>query len=316
MQADPLISIIIPVYKVEDYLERCINSVIDQTYRNLELILVDDGSPDRCPVICDEYAQKDSRIRVIHRENGGLAEARNSGLDIAKGEFISFVDSDDAIHPQFIASLYKAIIQTGSDLALCGFLNIFKEDDEIITDFADSQVNSYTGVELLNGAYDIEHIVAWNKLYKKEIWQRLRYPKGKYHEDEFVFHSVFYSAKKICKIATPLYYYFRREDSITTSKGSMLLKRKLDMLEAEGLRLKFGKSHRLATLCDVTYKRKMRTLFFILDITRRDQVPHQVKQEVKHNYWGFTKKHQVKILLIRFFPSVLLMYKKLKPIFG
>ncbi|PPL00253.1 glycosyltransferase family 2 protein [Parapedobacter indicus] len=313
VQANPLISVIVPVYKVEDYLERCVDSILIQTYRNLEIILVDDGSPDNCPIICDEYTRKDNRIRVIHRENGGLSEARNSGLDVAKGEFISFVDSDDAVHPQFIESLYKGIVQTGSDFAVCGFQS-FSEESEIKTDFSSHEVYSYAGTDLLNGSYNIEYIVAWNKLYKKEIWQNLRYPKGKYHEDEFVFHLVFYSAKKICRIKLPLYYYFRRENSIMTSKGDMLLKRKTDLLEAEGVRLKFSKRHGLDTLYDVTYKRKMRTLFFILDIVHLRQIPDKIKQEVKLDYWTFTKKHQLKILLIRFFPFVLSTYRKLKSI--
>lgn len=314
MQADPLISVIIPIYKVEDYLKRCVDSIIEQTYQNLEIILVNDGSPDNCPAICDEYGLKDNRILAIHQKNAGLAEARNSGLDIAKGEFISFVDSDDAVHPQFIESLYKGIVQTNSDLAICGF-QVFSKEDEINTAFSNVEVSSSIGAEILNSAYQLENIVAWNKLYKRQIWQHLRYPKGKYHEDEFVFHLVFHTVNKACKITAPLYYYFRRENSIMSSKGAEFLsKRKTDLLEAEDARLKFSEANQLDTLYKVTHKRKMRTLYFICEHIPYHLIADHVKEEVKRNFRDFTKKQRVKILLRRFFPALVSVYKKMKSV--
>ena len=121
-----LISVIIPIYRVELYLKECIDSVLNQTYKNMEIILVDDGSDDNCPNICDAYKKKDSRIQVIHKKNGGLSDARNAGIEIAKGEYICFIDSDDVIHPSFLQILYEDLIETGSDMSICHYEKVDK----------------------------------------------------------------------------------------------------------------------------------------------------------------------------------------------
>ena len=134
MKDNPLISVVIPIYKVEKYLCECVDSVINQTYTNLEIILVDDGSPDNCPAICDDYASKDSRIKVIHKENGGQSSARNAGIKIAKGEYISFIDSDDYVSPVYIEQLYSTLKRSGAGLSCCTYSALPQKLSNIITD--------------------------------------------------------------------------------------------------------------------------------------------------------------------------------------
>ena len=183
---NPVISIIVPVYKVEKQLNKCIESILNQTFKDYELILVDDGSPDNCGHICDEYEKKDSRIKVIHKKNGGLSDARNAGLDIALGKYIGFVDSDDIIHPQMYEKLYNCINKSNLDIVQCKFKR-FKSIEEININISDSELNfkEYNSQDAIIDLIDNNkiNVNAWNKLYKRELFQNERYPKGKIHED-------------------------------------------------------------------------------------------------------------------------------------
>ncbi|MDO5311667.1 MAG: glycosyltransferase family 2 protein, partial [Clostridia bacterium] len=180
----PLISVIIPVYKVEDYLPACVESVLSQTYSNTEIILVDDGSPDNCPRMCTAFAESDSRIRVIHKENGGLSSARNAGIDAARGEFLAFLDSDDLWSPWFLERLYRAITETNADFAVCLFRRFQGKPDVVPALPADhlcfSQRDAY---ECLFDHHNVNMVVAWNKLYRARLFDKIRYPVGKLHED-------------------------------------------------------------------------------------------------------------------------------------
>lgn len=214
-----LISIIVPVYKVEEYLPKCVESLIGQTYKKLEIILVDDGSPDRCPMLCDEYALQDSRIKVIHKENGGLADARNAGIDIMSGEYVTFVDSDDYIHPQMVELLFKAMEQEKSDVAVSSWESVTEQDEKNYPVYAIDQYTNFTGKEIqekyiIKSDDRITFTVAWAKLYKSELFQTIRYPKGKLHEDEYTTYKVLYNAERITYVDVPLYYYLTRESSI------------------------------------------------------------------------------------------------------
>lgn len=211
------ISVIIPIYKVEKYLEKCVNSVMQQTYQNLEIILVDDGSPDNCPQICDELAKKDGRIKVIHKENGGLSSARNAGLDIAQGEYISFIDSDDYVDEHFIEKLYHRIVQDNSDMAFCTFVRVDENENPI---YSKNNTNNdiitpeqFWKLGIGKNLWEV-YVVSWNKLYKSEIWKNLRFPFGKCNEDEFVIKDVIAQCKKISVLSDALYYYLTRSDSI------------------------------------------------------------------------------------------------------
>lgn len=222
-----LISIIIPIYKVEEYLDACITSVVDQTYTNLEIILVDDGSPDKCPGMCDEWAKKDSRIRVIHKPNGGLSDARNAGIDIATGDYIAFVDSDDYIKPDMLEKLYVAIRKENADIAACGILNC-KGSNQTAWGCRDFAGTSEQILTLLyeDAAYPV---AAWNKLYRRSCWRNLCFPVGKTCEDAFTTYQLVHDAKRIVMIPEALYCYRIRPGSIMTSSFSL---KKMDEEEA------------------------------------------------------------------------------------
>ena len=187
----PKISVIIPVYKVEEYLKRCVDSVIGQTLRDIEIILVDDGSPDNCPAICDEYAKKDDRVRVIHKKNGGLSDARNAGIDIAKGEFLGFVDSDDYIEADMYEYLYDLVKKENAEISMCEFFHCYQgkepeKNEKISVETVDSETAIYYVLESKKASLTVA-----NKIYKREIFgSDLRFPVGKIQEDAFVIVDV------------------------------------------------------------------------------------------------------------------------------
>lgn len=210
----PLLSIIVPVYDVERYLQKCIDSILAQTFTDFELILVDDGSPDNCPALCDAAAAKDARIRVLHQKNGGLSAARNAGLDVARGEWIGFVDSDDYIAPEMYETLYKAVQSTGADLALCDYVKVDETGALCTQTHVAVPQKSLTGRELLQKAYWTTVQIAWNKLYHRTIFAQLRYPVGNLNEDFFVIPEICLNTQKAVVVPDVLYYYVQRGDSI------------------------------------------------------------------------------------------------------
>ena len=210
----PLLSIIVPVYDVENYLQKCIDSILAQTFTDFELILVDDGSPDNCPALCDAAAAKDARIRVLHQKNGGLSAARNAGLDVARGEWIGFVDSDDYIAPEMYETLYKAMQSTGADLALCDYVKVDETGALCTQTHVAVPQKSLTGRELLQKAYWTTVQIACNKLYHRTIFAQLRYPVGKLNEDFFVIPEICLNTQKAVVVPDVLYYYVQRGDSI------------------------------------------------------------------------------------------------------
>lgn len=225
-----LISVIIPVYKVEDYLEQCIKSVVKQTYRTLEIILVDDGSPDRCGAICDEWEKKDKRIKVIHKKNGGLSDARNYGLDTAQGTYVVFIDSDDLVAPTMIERLFVASQKYEADIVECNyscFTDVLPEKEN-----RESETSAvYTAEKALSLLLNesVFKYTVWNKLYRRAIFDTLRFEVGKLHEDVFFTYQAFGICKRIIKIDDCLYYYRQRSGSIMGSDFSI---RNLDSIEA------------------------------------------------------------------------------------
>lgn len=239
----PLVSIIVPIYKVEPYLRRCLDSIVNQTYTNLEIILVDDGSPDGCPQICDEYAAKDNRIVVIHKENGGLSDARNAGLDICKGKYISFVDSDDLLDLKAM----EYMLNTGTDVDIViSNVKMFINDEEISNSnktHCNSSSFKIIGSDdlLLRLCKDGDAYLrsAWGKLFKKELFSNIRFPKGKLYEDMYVNYRLYYKAFQSTFISIPLYYYRQnRPGSIMYKTNSSTF-----ALEAEDERYIFLKEH-------------------------------------------------------------------------
>ena len=243
----PKISVIVPVYKVEKYLEKCVESILSQSFQDFDLILVDDGSPDTCPQLCDAYTQKDDRVVVIHKKNGGLSDARNAGIDWAMdysdSAWLAFVDSDDYIHPDYLQALYNTAVKEAADLVICDFVRV--NDTEEIVEEEHRFYNLVTEdkkelFECLSTGWRID--MAWNKLYAKEIFDQLRFEFGKIHEDEFAIHHVLWNCKKAAIINIGLYYYRIREHSIMASESP---KSRLDNLEALIEQYEFSIKHQM-----------------------------------------------------------------------
>lgn len=228
---DSLISVIVPIYNVEKYLQKCVDSIINQTYKNLEIILVDDGSPDNCPKMCDDYAEKDSRIKVVHKENGGLSDARNVGMEVATGEYVSFIDSDDYISLDFYETLLETIVDNDSDIVECGVVK-FYENEKFDKYNDDLKVTNYDTVDALDGLISEspfkQHV--WNKLYKSSVALDIPYAVGKLNEDEFWTYQIFGKAKKVTRIYKTMYYYFQRGSSIMGNGYNI---KRLDALEGK-----------------------------------------------------------------------------------
>lgn len=214
---DKLISIIVPVYNVEDYLPSCIDSLVNQSYESLEIILVDDGSTDSCPIICDEYACRDSRIKVLHKMNGGLSDARNAGIKVATGELIALVDSDDIIENRYCEKLYNEMVKYDADIVV-GLPVLFCE--KIPTDKQTSEGRLMENHEIIC-SYLLGQIrpTAWGKLYKRGLFENVEYPVGKTTEDVFVIVEILKKCRRLVNTVDAKYYYRQRKNSIQYSKN-------------------------------------------------------------------------------------------------
>lgn len=225
------ISVVVPVYNVQEYLNRCLESIVNQQYDNLEIILVDDGSTDACPGICDEWCRKDSRIRVIHKVNGGLSDARNAGIAIATGRYISFIDSDDYISDAFFSAMYLVMCEEKSDIVECSVADAY-ENGSVSPFFDDCSVSNYCTVGALRELIEEKsfHQHVWNKLYRMDLVKGILFEFGKLNEDEFWTYQIFGRAKRITRLNQTLYFYFQRDTSIIHSAFTI---RRLDALEAK-----------------------------------------------------------------------------------
>lgn len=222
----PVISVIVPVYQVEEYLERCVDSILAQSFHNFELILVDDGSPDGSGAICDTYASKDSRVRVIHKENGGLSDARNAGIEIAQGKYLTFIDSDDYVRPDMLKALIEAINKYNTDISVCGLMGTTGEL------LPESKCGWQARIETPEQYYTRNSSIATSacgKLYRKSCFDNVRYPKGKLHEDAFVTYQVLFPCGQIAVMDDAGYACYTNPDSITRSSWHC---GRLDLLEA------------------------------------------------------------------------------------
>lgn len=244
----PEVSVIVPVYKVEAYLSRCVDSILDQTFRDFELILVDDGSPDSCGEMCESYACRDSRVHVIHQENGGLSAARNTGIDwvfaSSDSRYLAFVDSDDYIAPEYLQRLFDAAERTGCSISVCGIaktggepLPRTEEEAPLVMEAEDY----YCSEEIHGGVT----MVAVNKLYDRALFETLRYPKGKLHEDEFTTYRAVYQAGTVAVLSAPLYGYFQNDAGIMRAKWSP---KRLHALEAVEQQIAFAQNENHAKL--------------------------------------------------------------------
>ncbi|MBE5812129.1 MAG: glycosyltransferase [Clostridiales bacterium] len=300
-----LISVIVPIYNVEKYLSRCIDSILNQTYKNLEIILVDDGSTDNCGKICDEYVKKDNRIRVIHQANSGLSMARNTGLDIATGDYIGFVDSDDYIHPQMYEILSKSLIKNNADLVFSSYKKFEKEE------FNFNKIKSWNEKKYINtDIVDMECtnnsriMAAWNKLYKKTIFEKNRYEKGVICEDAHILIDILNECSSIVYISEELYYYsIEREDSIMRDKYNLKILN--DELKAYKKMLDFFEKNKYKSIyigfdwVYFKYITKIREHYYKVkkNFPKRNDILYKLLCEylVRYNFQGRKRINNIKI---------------------
>ncbi|WP_407856661.1 glycosyltransferase family 2 protein [Enterococcus hailinensis] len=255
------ISIIVPVYKVEKYLEKCVDSILAQTFTDFELILVDDGSPDNSGTICDEYAKKDPRVKVIHKENGGLSSARNAGINIAKGKYLGFIDSDDYIADDMYEILYKNIVKYNADISSIELISVYNDQFSLKRHSSTVKVLNQEQVmrSVLEGT--CFYAYAWNKLYRRELFETIRFPQGRTFEDAFIIMKLLSISKKFVVSNLEKYYYVRHKNSIM---GSNFSKKTFDVIDA----WKENKNDVLRLypeLADSYRKRTCWSYFFVLD---------------------------------------------------
>ena len=263
-----LISVIVPIYKVEQFLEQCIQSIVFQTHKNLEIILVDDGSPDNCGKLCDEWASKDDRIHVIHKSNGGLSDARNAGIEVATGDYIAFVDSDDWIAPDMYEKMLVEINKEKADICACGIMACYS-DHQICLPVKNFVGDSEKTLLMLynDTAYPVS---AWNKLYRSECWKNMRFPVGKICEDAFTTYLQIDRAERIVQISDTLYYYRIRENSIMTAE---FRKARMDEEEAWRYNYEYMRKHypKVASAAFDFYLQKVNILVHAIEPDQMDE---------------------------------------------
>ena len=305
-----MISVIVPIYHVEKYLPACVESICAQTYSNIEIILVDDGSPDRCGEMCDEFAQKDNRIRVIHKINGGLSDARNAGIEAASGEYIAFIDSDDTIDSRMLELLLQTIENTKTDISCCLYTEYPEGEKPFIHQKKYTQPEVLDSVEALKRLFSTstgQEIIACNKLYRHELFEDgIRFPVGKLHEDNFTTYQLFGKAGSVSFLDCELYFYLRRKNSITgcfnprrmeaiqAGEEAMeyVRQRKLPLkLEAEAFYFRINTGLLNAMICSHS-----------VNLEFRKKIEHNLFHS-EHSYFSnpyFSKKNKLLMLVYKF----------------
>ncbi|MDS3264683.1 ss-1,4-galactosyltransferase [Streptococcus pneumoniae] len=221
---EDLVSIVVPVYNVEKYLKKSIESILNQTYQNIEILLVDDGSTDSSGKICESFSKVDPRIRVFHKENGGLSDARNFGIEQMKGQYVAFIDSDDYISKDYVWKLYSSIKNNDSEVSICSFLLVDEKGEKIKDELLDSGKICLTGQQILEKVLTADgyrYVVAWNKLYRSTLFEKLKFKKGMLYEDEFLNYPLFWDCKRVSIVEEPLYLYVQRKGSIVQSNMTL-----------------------------------------------------------------------------------------------
>ena len=289
MASAETISVIVPVYKVEEYLSACIDSILGQTHRDFQLILVDDGSPDRCGEICEEYAAKDSRIVVIHQENGGLSAARNAGIDWvfanSESQWLNFIDSDDLVSPVYLETLYKYAVENDADITVTG--GDFFADEQELEKASDKviSVRNATGreccVELMSDDNFFLNI-AWGKLFRRKVFEGLRYPVGRIHEDEALAPILMYRARRVTIVRSWLYWYRQRESSIVHSVFS---EKNFDLVWACSNYISYFLARDERTLAAMAKKRRNKFWAECILRARKEGASVQIPAEYRMPLW-------------------------------
>lgn len=316
----PLISVIVPIYNVSAYLKRCVNSIIGQTYKDIEIILIDDDSTDDSGIICDQMGSRDERIRVFYKENGGLSSARNFGLLQSNGDYVCFIDSDDIIAEYYIEVLLKLCIDYHVDIAVARY-SIFNGETFLFQRPTDEHIDFYSGkdaVNLLFGSDYVNYVVAWNKLYRKSLFDDIRYPEGKYNEDEAITYRLFYNSKTVAVSNAVVYGYYMRPGSITKSAFS---RKKLDYLDIAKQRADFFKENDepilyasflfvySITLLDYANKVNIKLKDESLAKNLKKEYNLTCKELIK--FKGMSLRRKFILLVFRYFPFIYTLFNKI-----
>ena len=316
-----LVSVVVPVYKVEKYLDKCVESICAQTYRNLEIILIDDGSPDNCGKMCDSWADRDSRVRAIHKPNSGLSGARNKGIESAAGDYIMFIDSDDYIAGDMVRRLLDALQAADAQMSICNILRV-AEDGEPIAELntcppiRDEVISGQDALEKSFEFRGFVYRVAWNKLYKRELFSEIRYPEGKYHEDEFVALMLFEKVETIACVSAVGYYYVQRPGSIMNSVNPG---KALDGIHRDLLRARAAYEHGFLEHASLSYFKAARGISYQAANTTDDreirQRTAQLKAEIRQSRYlhgGAPAKQKALLWLVLNCPGIYHFLRKKK----
>lgn len=294
---NPLVSVIIPVYRVEEYLDACMESVLRQTYENLQIILVDDGSPDRCGQMCDDYAARDSRITVIHQQNGGLSAARNAGKAAATGDYITFLDSDDLLAPTAVQTMVELALSQQAQIVKIGIVRKHSLKDCV------PQEGSYvtvTGVQAIGRIYrdGPQMVSCCGKLYEAQLLRDFAFPAGLYHEDEYSSPRLYYKARKVVLCASLLYFYMQWENE-SIIRGALNEKRIHDSVFVTCDRIEFFRQKGLKHLQMQAVQDHYHKLHHLEEQTRQDPTLQQQHALLKAQKKAFAKAHPCAIAAIR-----------------
>ncbi len=318
-----LISVIVPIYNVEKYLEKCITTIVNQTYKETEIILVDDGSTDSCPKICDNWLKKDERIKVIHKKNGGLSDARNAGIDIAKGKYICFVDSDDYLEKNYIEKLYFSLKENNTNISQCG-IKYVDENNRTLKTIGYSSNCLISGrqaiIESLNEHF-VENEVVWNRLYKKNIFDIIQFPVGRIHEDEYVIYKILYNEEKISIISDALYCY--RQSNTSIMRSNYNLKKFKDFCDAYDEKIMYFRERNDIQIHDMVIRSYLSNLSNIyIKLSNNREIGKEVLQGIRVTYKKLYKKvtksknisikNKLKVSIFYYSPKLYIWLKNIK----
>lgn len=316
----PAISVIVPVYKVEPYLDRCVKSILAQTYTDFEVILVDDGSPDNCPAMCDAWAEKDSHITVIHQANGGLSAARNAGIDWAfqhsDSEWLTFIDSDDWVHPQYLAKLLDAAEQNGVAVSVCDYAETTGEEPIVDAE----TVATIWRPEDFFVQRNTNAVIACGKLYRKACFADVRYPVGRIFEDGFTTHKLLFLYDKVAYISAPLYFYYQNPNGIMRSSFSL---KKYDGIVACEERAAFFRERGFTELAENEQKRIRFEIAHFAIAARKAGIYDQVPEQYRMGWWkamrtvrSMCSKDQFEWVIVQYHPFLVKLSAIVAKIFG
>lgn len=294
-----LITIIVPIYNMEKYLEKCLQSLCNQTYHNTEIILVNDGSSDGSAAICEKYRQLDRRISVFHQQNRGLSAARNTGIENASGKYLCFVDADDWVDSRYCEKLYNAVVKYDTPIALCDFVKV--ENDDVSMTVALSTINTkcYSETKILHWLSDWKSeeytrlVVAWNKIYDRKCFAELRYPEGILHEDEFVIHRILNGCEKLAIIEEPLYFYRQHSNSIMGRNDYETNLHHLDIVKALEDRIEFfcGKNQQAFVDAFHNYLRNVNS-FYDMYRHNKDKIYNEARKNLLKRYRTYFREYK------------------------